>query len=248
MRLKDKVAVITGGSRGIGFAIAKRFLEEGAEVIITASSDASAQKGAEKLQALFPDRRIKGIGPDLSSQASVNEYFDKVIEEFGHVDILVNNAGMADATTFTNYTDELFDKLMDLNLRGVYHASRAIVPHMIERKTGVILSTSSMVSFIGQAAGIAYPTSKAAVNGFTLSLARELAGKGIRVNAVAPGIIETDLMKTVPREKVQPLIDAIPLGRLGQPEDIANAFLFLASDEASYISGTILRVDGLSKN
>jgi len=248
MRLQDKVAIITGGSRGIGFAIAKRFLEEGAEVIITASSDASAQKGAEKLQALFPDRRIKGIGPDLSSQASVNEYFDKVIEEFGHVDILVNNAGMADATTFTNYTDELFDKLMDLNLRGVYHASRAIVPHMIERKTGVILSTSSMVSFIGQAAGIAYPTSKAAVNGFTLSLARELAGKGIRVNAVAPGIIETDLMKTVPREKVQPLIDAIPLGRLGQPEDIANAFLFLASDEASYISGTILRVDGLSKN
>ena len=154
---------------------------------------------------------------------------------------------MSDSAPFTNYTEDLFEKVMDLNVKGVFHASRAVVDYMVEQGSGVILSTSSMVSISGQAAGVAYPTSKFAVNGFTISLARELGPKGIRVNAVAPGITETDMMKAVPKEVIDPLIAQIPLRRLGQPEDIANAFTFLASDEASYITGVILSVDGMSR-
>ena len=154
---------------------------------------------------------------------------------------------MSDSAPFTNYTEDLFEKVMDLNVKGVFHASRAVVDYMVEQGSGVILSTSSMVSISGPAAGVAYPTSKFAVNGFTISLARELGPKGIRVNAVAPGITETDMMKAVPKEVIDPLIAQIPLRRLGQPEDIANAFTFLASDEASYITGVILSVDGMSR-
>ena len=247
MKLNGKVAIITGGSRGIGFATAKRFLEEGAAVVITASSEASAAKGAEKLRELFPEARIGGIAPDLSSLSSLQEAFNKVKEEYGRIDILVNNAGASDSTPFLSYTEELFDKLMNLNVKGVFNASRAVADIMVEQGSGVILSTSSMVSISGQPSGIAYPTSKFAVNGFTISLARELGPKGIRVNAVAPGITETDMMKSVPKNLIDPLIAKVPLRRLGQPEDIANAFLFLASDDASYISGVILSVDGMSR-
>lgn len=247
MKLNGKVAIITGGSRGIGFATAKRFLEEGAAVVITASSEASAAKGAEKLRSLFPEGRIGGIAPDLSSLSSLQEAFNKVKEEYGKIDILVNNAGASDSTPFLSYTEELFDKLMNLNVKGVFNASRAVADIMVEQGSGVILSTSSMVSISGQPSGIAYPTSKFAVNGFTISLARELGPKGIRVNAVAPGITETDMMKSVPKNLIDPLIAKVPLRRLGQPEDIANAFLFLASDDASYISGVILSVDGMSR-
>jgi len=133
-------------------------------------------------------------------------------------------------------------------VKGVFNATRAIIDHMAERGSGVILSTSSMVSKYGQPAGMAYPTSKFAVNGITLSLAREYGPKGIRVNAVAPGIIETDMMKAVPKEVIDPMIAQVPLRRLGQPQDIANAFLFLASDEASYITGMVLHVDGLARS
>ena len=247
MKLNGTVAIITGGSRGIGFATAKRLLEEGAAVVITASSEASAAKGAEKLRALFPEGRIGGIAPDLSSLSSLQEAFNKVKEEYGKIDILVNNAGASDSTPFLSYTEELFDKLMNLNVKGVFNASRAVADIMVEQGSGVILSTSSMVSISGQPSGIAYPTSKFAVNGFTISLARELGPKGIRVNAVAPGITETDMMKSVPKNLIDPLIAKVPLRRLGQPEDIANAFLFLASDDASYISGVILSVDGMSR-
>ena len=136
---------------------------------------------------------------------------------------------------------------MDLNVKGVFNASRAVVPFMESQGAGVILSTSSMVSIYGQPGGVAYPASKFAVNGLTVSLARELGPKGIRVNAVAPGITETDMMKAVPQEVLEPLVRQIPLRRLGQPEDIANAFVFLASDEASYITGVILSVDGMAR-
>ena len=135
-----------------------------------------------------------------------------------------------------------------MNIKGVYNCSRAASEHMIAAGSGVILNTSSMVSVYGQPAGIAYPTSKFAVNGFTLSLARELGPKGIRVNAVAPGITYTDMMRSVPREVIDPMIAQIPLRRMGQPEDIANAFVFLASDMASYISGEVLHVDGLARS
>lgn len=137
---------------------------------------------------------------------------------------------------------------MDLNVKGVYNAARAVTEHMISQGSGVILNTSSMVSIYGQPSGIAYPASKFAVNGLTVSLARELGPKGIRVNAVAPGITETDMMKAVPKEVIDPMIAQIPLRRLGQPEDIANAFVFLASEEASYITGIVLSVDGMARS
>ena len=140
-----------------------------------------------------------------------------------------------------------FDRVMDLNVKGMFHCARGAVPWMERQGRGVILNTSSMVSFYGQPAGVAYPVSKFAVNGFTLSLARELAPKGIRVNAVAPGIIETDMLRAVPREVLAPLEAQIPLGRVGQPGEVAEAFVFLASEQASYITGVVLRVDGLAR-
>ena len=247
MRLKDKVAIITGGSRGIGYATAEKFLAEGAKVIITASSQQSADKAVAQLKEKYPASVIDGISPDLSSLESVREAFMLTSIKYGCVDILVNNAGISESTPFTEYTEETFDKVMDLNVKGVFNATRAAVDCMAARGSGVILSTSSMVSISGQPSGFAYPASKFAVNGLTVSLARELGPKGIRVNAVAPGIIETDMMKKVPKEVIEPLINQIPLRRIGKPEDIANAFVFLASEEAGYITGVVLSVDGMAR-
>ena len=247
MRLKDKVAIITGGSRGIGFATADKFLQEGATVILTASSQESAELAVEKLKDKHPNAIVAGISPDLSDLQSVREAFRDATARYGCVDILVNNAGVSERTPFTEYTEETFDKVMDLNVKGVFNATRAASECMVARGSGVILSTSSMVSISGQPSGFAYPASKFAVNGLTVSLARELGPKGIRVNAVAPGIIETDMMKAVPKEIIDPMIAQVPLRRLGQPEDIANAFVFLASEEASYITGVVLSVDGMAR-
>ena len=247
MRLKDKVAIITGGSRGIGYATADKFLGEGARVILTASSQASAEKAVERLKEKYPDAIIAGISPDLASLESVREAFRSATEKYGCMDILVNNAGVSESTPFMEYTEETFDKVMDLNVKGVFNTTRAAAECMVARGTGVILSTSSMVSISGQPSGFAYPASKFAVHGLTVSLARDLGPKGIRVNAVAPGSTETDMMKAVPKEVIEPMIARIPLRRLGQPEDIANAFAFLASDEASYITGVVLSVDGMAR-
>ena len=248
MRLKDKVAVITGGSRGIGFATADAFLREGATVIIAASSKASADKAVAALKEKYPGRKVAGIAPNLASLEDVRSIFKTVSATYGCIDILVNNAGVSESTPFMDYTEDTFDKVMDLNVKGVFNATRAAVECMVPRETGVILSTSSMVSISGQPCGFAYPASKFAVNGLTVSLARELGPKGIRVNAVAPGITETDMMKAVPKEVIEPMVARIPLRRLGQPEDIANAFVFLASDEASYITGVVLSVDGMARS
>ena len=247
MRLRNKVAIITGGSRGIGFATADKFLREGATVILTASSQASADRAVQKLRDKHPGAVVAGISPNLSSLESVRQAFREATAQYGCVDILVNNAGVSESTPFTEYTEETFDKVMDLNVKGVFNATRAASECMVARGSGVILSTSSMVSISGQPSGLAYPASKFAVNGLTVSLARELGPKGIRVNAVAPGITETDMMKAVPDSVIQPMIRSIPLRRLGQPEDIANAFTFLASDEASYITGVVLSVDGMAR-
>ena len=247
MRLKDKVAIITGGSRGIGYATAERFIQEGAAVILTASTKESAENAAAKLREAYPEATVAGISPDLSDLESVRRSFRETAETYGCVDILVNNAGISESTPFTEYTEETFDRVMDLNVKGVFNATRAASECMVEKGEGVILSTSSMVSISGQPSGFAYPASKFAVNGLTVSLARELGPKGIRVNAVAPGITETDMMKAVPKEVIDPMIARIPLRRLGQPEDIANAFVFLASDEASYITGVVLSVDGMAR-
>ena len=247
MRLKNKVAVITGGSRGIGFATAEKFLQEGAIVIVAASSQKNAENAKARLQEKFPNSTVGAISPTLSSLEDVRAAFSDVHNRYGSIDILVNNAGVSESTPFDRYTEETFDRVLDLNVKGVFNASRIAADYMIKNGSGVILSTSSIVGTYGQPGGVAYPTSKFAVNGLTLSLARELGPKGIRVNAVAPGITETDMMKSVPKEVIDPLIQQIPLRRLGQPEDIANAFAFLASDEASYISGVVLQVDGLAR-
>ena len=247
MRLKDKVAIITGGSRGIGFATADKFLQEGATVILTASTQDSADRAVALLKEKHPGATVAGISPDLSNLESVRSAFREATGKYGCVDILVNNAGVSERTPFTEYTEETFDKVMDLNVKGVFNATRAASECMVARGSGVILSTSSMVSISGQPSGFAYPASKFAVNGLTVSLARELGPKGIRVNAVAPGIIETDMMKAVPKEIIDPMIAQVPLRRLGKPEDIANAFVFLASEEASYITGVVLSVDGMAR-
>ncbi len=247
MRLDGKVAVITGGSRGIGFATVQAFLKEGARVILCASRKETADKAVEEIKQNNINAKVEGIWPNLSNYKEVKVAFDEIISKYGKIDILVNNAGIANSTPFDKYSEEEFEKVMDLNVKAVYNCSRAVVDIMRENKNGVILNASSMVSISGQPSGIAYPTSKFAINGFTLSLARELGPYGIRVNAVAPGITETDMMKAVPKEVIDPMIARIPLRRLGQPEDIANAYVFLASDEASYITGVILSVDGLMR-
>lgn len=248
MKLKGKVAIVTGGSRGIGYATVEAFLREGAAVVLAASTPATAEKAVAKLKAAHPEAVVGGISPTLSDLSSVREAFSQVVRDYGGIDILVNNAGISESTPFPDYTEETYDRVMDLNVKGVFNASKAASEFMIPRGKGVILSTSSMVSISGQSRGFAYPASKFAVNGLTLSLARELGPMGIRVNAVAPGITETDMMRAVPKAVIEPMIAQIPLRRLGQPEDIANAFLFLASDDASYITGVVLSVDGMARS
>ena len=200
MKLKDQIAVVTGGSRGIGYAVVRAFLKEGAEVVLCASRSETAERAVSQLKAELPEARVWGIWPSLEDPEQVRTAFDRIGAEHGRIDILVNNAGVSESTPFGAYTGELFDRVMDLNVKGMFHCARGAVPWMERQGRGVILNTSSMVSFYGQPAGVAYPVSKFAVNGFTLSLARELAPKGIRVNAVAPGIIETDMLRAVPRE------------------------------------------------
>ena len=244
--LKNKIAVVTGGSRGIGRAIALEMAKNGADVaVIYAGSTDKANETVEIIAKL--GRKAKAYICNVANFEECESTIKQVVSDFGHIDILVNNAGVSESTPFTSYTEDAFDKVMDLNVKGVYNATRAACECMIARGDGVILNTSSMVSIYGQPSGIAYPASKFAVNGLTVSLARELGPKGIRVNAVAPGVTETDMMKSVPKEVLEPIINQIPLRRLGQPEDIANAFVFLASEEASYITGVVLSVDGMAR-
>lgn len=242
--LKGKIAVVTGGTRGIGFAVVKKFLENGASVILWGSRQETVDKAVAALQAENPDWNVSGMAPDLGSMTDVEMAMKQVKDLFGRVDILVNNAGISARDSFYNYKEEDFEKIMDLNLNAVFRCARAAAPLMKEQGGGVIINTSSMVSIYGQAAGVGYPASKFAVNGLTKSLARELGRDHIRVNAVAPGVIRTDMVAALPKELIEPLVRTIPLGRVGEPEDIANAFLFLASDLASYVTGEILSVDG----
>lgn len=247
MILEGKVAIVTGGTRGIGYAIVREYLKNGATVVLCGSKPETAAKAVEQLKGENPAWQVEGISPDLSNYGEVKAAFDAVEKKYGRIDILVNNAGVSDSVKIDSYTPEMFQRTMDLNVNAMFYCIKAVVDGMKERHSGVILNTSSMVSKYGQPGGVAYPTSKFAVNGMTLSLARELAGDGIRVNAVAPGITKTDMVAKLPEQMIAPLIAQIPLGRIGEPEDIANAFVFLGSDMASYISGQVLGVDGLAR-
>ena len=245
--LKGKVAVITGGTRGIGFATVKKFLENEAKVVLLGSKQETVEKAIKELKQINSSYEVIGFYPNLSSKEEMDEVFKKVKEIYGHIDILINNAGISSKTKIEDYTDEEYEKITNLNIKSVFNCSKEIIPYLKETK-GVILNTSSMVSIYGQPSGVMYPTTKFAVNGITKSLARELAPYGIRVNAVAPGIINTDMVAKLPKEMIEPLIKTIPFGRIGEPEDIANAFLFLSSNLSSYITGVILSVDGLARS
>lgn len=244
--LKDKVAIITGGTRGIGFETAKIFLENKAKVVILGSREESVKKALDELKK--SGFKADGFWPNLSNYKEIEKMVESVLKKYGRIDILVNNAGISAKGPIEETNVEDFEKILDLNVQAVFRMTKAVVPTMKEQGNGVILNTSSMVSIYGQPSGVGYPASKFAVNGITKSLARELAPAGIRVDAVAPGIILTDMMKGVPEEMIAPLIKTIPLGRIGEPRDIANAFLFLASDLASYITGEVLSVDGAARS
>ncbi len=242
--LKNKTAVVTGGTRGIGFAIVKTYLDNGANVVVAGSRQETVDKALAQLTE-YGDR-VMGICPDLCDAEAVGAAFASVKEKFGSLDILVNNAGVSSRTSLYDYTVDEFSKVMDLNVTAVFVCAQAAARIMKEQGGGVILNTSSMVSKYGQPAGCGYPTSKYAVNGMTISLARELAKDQIRVNAVAPGVTATDMVAALPKEMVDRIAAGIPLGRVGQPEDVANAFLYLASDQAAYVTGTVINVDGAS--
>ena len=241
--LDGKVAIVTGGTRGIGFEVVRTFLNNGASVALLGSKEESVTKAINKLKEENENYPVIGFYPDLASEKEVKEVFSKVANEFGHIDILVNNAGLSSSTKIEDYTIEEYDKIANVNMKGVFICSKEIVPYLKETK-GNIINISSMVSIYGQSAGCVYPMSKFAVNGLTKSLSRELAPVGIRVNAVAPGITKTDMVASLPDEVIKPLIATIPIGRIGEPKDIANACLFLASDMASYVTGEIMQVDG----
>ncbi len=249
MLLEGKKAIITGGTRGIGYAIACRFIEEGASVTVFGSRQETADAALAKLKEAYPEASVWGRTCDLTSLEAVVEAFTAAAADMGGLDTVVNNAGISQSAPLLSYTDKEFAKAMDLNVTAVFNGHYAAAKIMEEAgHGGTISTTSSMVAKYGQPAGVGYPTSKFAVNGMVQSLSRELAPKGIRVNAVAPGITKTDMVAALPDEMIQPLIATIPLGRIGEPEDVANAFVFLASDMASYVTGAVIPVDGAARS
>ncbi len=244
MLLQGKVAVVTGGTRGIGFAVVEAFLGNGASVALFGSRQETVDKALSKIRETAPDAPVMGLAPDLTDYAAVEAALGEVKARFSRIDILVNNAGISAREPLYQYDPAAFDKIMDLNVKAVFNGCRAVAPIMKEQGGGSIVNTSSMVSLYGQPAGVGYPTSKFAVNGLTKSLARELGRDNIRVNAVAPGVTRTDMVAALPKEMLARVSAPIPLGRVGEPEEVANCFLFLASDLASYVTGEILSVDG----
>lgn len=243
--LNEKVAIITGGTRGIGLETARLFKENKAEVIIFGSKKETVEKAVSELKNEGVE--VEGYCPNLNDFNEISQVIEKIYNKYGHIDILVNNAGISANKKIEDTTPEDFEKIINLNVNAMFNMCKAVVPYMKKNHGGVILNTSSMVSIYGQPSGVGYSTSKFAVNGITKSLARELAPSNIRVNAVAPGVTNTDMIAALPKEMIEPLIKTIPLGRIGEPRDIANAFLFLASDMASYITGVVLSVDGAAR-
>lgn len=270
MRLKDRVAIITGAGRGIGRATAIRFAQEGALVVVADLELEAAQAVADEINSASSQARPKaekvagdpggngskeqvavtGVGQaiaievDVSDRGSVDAMVHRTLEHFGRIDVLVNNAGIVRDAQLYKMSEHNFDLVLDVNLKGVFNCTQAVVNTMIKQASGVILSTGSIVAPYGNFGQTNYVASKAGVVGMAKVWARELGPKGIRVNVVAPGFIETRLTDGIPDKVMEKLMERIPLGRLGRPDDVANAFVWLASDEASYVTGHSFAVDG----
>lgn len=241
-RLENRVAIITGGTAGIGAATAIKFAQEGATVVVWARNPERGKKFVENAKA-------QGLTIDFQAIDSSN--FDAVVagakavnDKYGKIDILINNAGITNDSTLKKMTVEQWQNVIDINLSGAFYCIKAISPYMLEKGYGRIVNTSSVVALYGNFGQTNYVATKAGLIGMTKTLARELGRKGITVNAVAPGFIETDMVAKMPEEVLNGMRAKVPVGRLGQPEDIANAFLFLAGDEAPYVNGATLSVDG----
>ena len=241
MKLENKVAVITGGTTGIGKAIAEKFLKEGAIVGICSNIESDVEKAVEELSAYGT---VRGMVVNIAEKAEDEAFVKAMAEEFGHIDILVNNAGITKDAQFYKMTDEQFNAVIDVNLRGNYYMTKAVIPFMMEKKYGKIIHLSSVSAFNGNFGQSNYAASKAAIIGMTRVQAKELGKYNINVNAIAPGTIMTDMYAAVPEEVRNRTLSIIPLKRYGAPEDVANLALFLASDEASYISGQVITIDG----
>lgn len=244
--LQGKTAIVTGGTRGIGLAIVRTFLKNGANVALFGSRSETVGKALKELKEENTNWPVIGMAPDIAKYDEMKAAVDEVVAKFGALDIMVNNAGISAREPLCDYTPESFQHIMDLNVTAVFNGCKA-AETVMKGRGGSIINTSSMVSLYGQPSGVGYPTSKFAVNGMTRSLARELGREGIRVNAIAPGVTRTDMVAALPPELVQRISAPIPLGRVGEPEEVANVFLFLASDLASYVTGAIISVDGAAQ-
>ena len=241
-RLEGKVAIITGAGRGIGQATALKFASEGAKVVVCDLSTEWIEDTVERVGRI--GGQAMGYTADVRSLPALRAMVDAVVARWGRVDCLVNNAGIVMDAQLKNMTDEQFDNVIDINLKGVYNCTRAVVDTMLKQQSGVILNASSIVGLYGNFGQTNYAASKFGVIGMVKTWAKELGRRGIRANAVCPGFVETPIIKSVPERVIRALEQRVPLGRLAKPEEIANTFAFLASDEASYINGAVIEVSG----
>ncbi len=240
--LVNKVAVITGAGQGIGRATALRFAEEGSKVIVAEFDRETGQSVADEISA--NGGAGKFVQVDVAERETVQTMVSETLSAFGQIDILVNNAGVIKDNTLKKMTDEEFDRILIINLRGTYICTQEIAEVMREQQAGVILNASSVVALYGNFGQTNYVASKAGIIGMTKVWARELGKDGIRVNAVAPGFIETSMVESIPEDVMAMMLKRVPLGKAGEPEDIAGAYAFLASDDASFITGAVLSIDG----
>ena len=242
MRLKDKVSIITGAAQGIGLATAEKFAREGAIVVVCDLRQAGVDAAVARCREL--GAQAVGYAVNVTDRDSVDAMVAAVKEQFGRIDVLVNNAGITKDARLQKMTIEQFDAVIDVNLRAVFHCAQAVADTMVAQGSGAIINASSVVGIYGNFGQTNYAATKFGVIGFTKTWSRELGPKGVRCNAVAPGFIDTPILKTMPEKVVEHMRNDVPMKRLGQPEEIANVYAFLASDEASYINGTVIEVAG----
>ncbi|HET9670962.1 MAG TPA: 3-oxoacyl-ACP reductase FabG [Casimicrobiaceae bacterium] len=242
MRLADKVSIITGAGQGIGRATALKFAAEGAKVAVCDINSASVDDTVEAIRRQGGE--AAGFYVDVTEKHSIAKMVSGVMAKWGRIDTLVNNAGIVQDAQFKKMTDEQFERVIDVNLKGVYHCTKAVVDIMLEQNSGVILNASSIVGLYGNFGQTNYAATKFGVIGMVKTWARELGRKGIRANAICPGFIETPILASIPDKVIKMMEDKVPLGRLGKPEEIANTYAWLASDEASYINGAVIEVSG----